>query len=234
MAEPNRDGCTTVQEISVAPRGQSFKESGPDHSATDHSCPIDAQCGDSDKYTDNLKWQDACGVGHGTMTKRSLDPASMNPEQLTSTPTKQDLLNEEIQKWAMRTHLEVQQLEGIRRDHVERMKFVLPDLRARESVFYWQDDPSRIQHGRKSGTWLKVEIIAIKGPVAVANTGSTGISHRLWQSFHVIFRISISCAACFFRAPSVAILTFLRPAVNLLLGCSSGKPFKTNWREGLS
>ena len=32
-----------------------------------------------------------------------LDPASMNPEQLTSTPTKQDLLNEEIQKLAMKT-----------------------------------------------------------------------------------------------------------------------------------
>ena len=31
------------------------------------------------------------------------DPASMNPEQLTSTPTKQDLLNEEIQKFAMKT-----------------------------------------------------------------------------------------------------------------------------------
>ena len=29
-----------------------------------------------------------------------MDPASMNPEQLTSTPTKQDLLNEEIQKLA--------------------------------------------------------------------------------------------------------------------------------------
>ena len=42
------------------------------------------------------------------------DPASMNPEQLTSTPTKQDLLNEEIQKLAMKTHLEVQQREDIR------------------------------------------------------------------------------------------------------------------------
>ena len=55
-----------------------------------------------------------------------LDPASMNPEQLTSTPTKQDLLNEEIQKLAMRTHLEVQQREDIRRDVAERMKFFLP------------------------------------------------------------------------------------------------------------
>ena len=77
-----------------------------------------------------------------------LDPASLNPEQLTSTPTKQDLLNEEIQKMARRTDLEVQQREDIRRDRAERMKFVPPDLRAGE-----QEDPSEIQQGRKSGKW---------------------------------------------------------------------------------
>ena len=33
----------------------------------------------------------------------------MNPEQLTSTPTKQDLLNEEIEKLALQTNLEIQQ-----------------------------------------------------------------------------------------------------------------------------
>ena len=38
-----------------------------------------------------------------------MDLASMNPEQLTSTPTKQDLLDEEIQKLAAKTHLAVQQ-----------------------------------------------------------------------------------------------------------------------------
>ena len=37
--------------------------------------------------------------------------------------------NEETQKLAMRTHLEVQQREDIRRDLAERMKFVLRDLR---------------------------------------------------------------------------------------------------------
>ena len=55
MAEPSRNGCTTVQEISFGIRGHSFKESGPDHSGTDHSCPIAAQGGDSEKYPDNLK-----------------------------------------------------------------------------------------------------------------------------------------------------------------------------------
>ena len=47
----------------------------------------------------------------------------------------------------------------------------------------------------------------------------------MWQSFDVIFcRMCTSSAVCCFRAPSVAILTSLRPAVNPLLGCSSGKP----------
>ena len=37
----------------------------------------------------------------GRRSRDLMDPASMNPEQLTSTPTKQDLLNEEIQKLAI-------------------------------------------------------------------------------------------------------------------------------------
>ena len=94
----------------------------------------------------------------------------MNPEQRTTTPTKQDLLNEEIQKWVTKTHLELQQREDIRRDLAERMKFVPPDLRAGEHVFYWQEDPSKIQQGRITGKWLKVEI---KGSRAVVNAGAT-------------------------------------------------------------
>ena len=45
----------------------------------------------------------------------------------------------------MRTHLEVQQRKDIRRDLAERMKNVPPDLRAGENVFYWLEDPSKIQ-----------------------------------------------------------------------------------------
>ena len=42
-----------------------------------------------------------------------------------------------------------------------------------ESVFYWQEDPSKIQQGRKSGKWLKVEILAVKGTMVVINTGAS-------------------------------------------------------------
>ena len=65
---------------------------------------------------------------------------------------------------AMKIHLEVQQREDIRPDLAEGIKFVPPDLRAREQVFYWQADLNKIKQGRKSGRWLKVEIIAVQGP----------------------------------------------------------------------
>ena len=95
----------------------------------------------------------------------------MNPEQLASTPTEQDLFDEEIQKLAMKTRLEVR--EDIRRDLAERIRSVPPDLRTGEHVFYRQEDPSKIQQGRKSGKLLNVEIIAVKGSMAVVNAGAT-------------------------------------------------------------
>ena len=73
----------------------------------------------------------------------------------------------------MKTLIEVQQREDIRRDLAEQMKFVPPDLRVGQNVFYWQENPSKIQQGRTSGEWLKVEIIAVTGPMAVISTGAT-------------------------------------------------------------
>ena len=73
----------------------------------------------------------------------------------------------------MKTYLEVQQREDIRRDLAEGMKFVPPELRVGEPVFYWQEDPGKIQHGRESGKRLKVEIIAVKGLMVDINTGTS-------------------------------------------------------------
>ena len=112
----------------------------------------------------------------GRRPRDLLDPASMNPEQLTSTPTNQDLLNEEIQKLAMKTHLEVQQREDIRRDLAERMKFVPPDLRAGENVFYWKEDWG--QNPARTDIWHMV--VAIKGPNK--RTWSMALL-RVWRMF---------------------------------------------------
>ena len=58
-----------------------------------------------------------------------------------------------------------------------------------------------------------------------------GIFLRVRQSFDVFFRRICTCSAvCCFRAPAVAFLTFLQPAVNPLLGCSSGKPVQDQLR----
>ena len=71
-----------------------------------HSCPVDAQGSNGETYSNNLKWKTPTGLAMGRRPRDLLDPASMNPEQLASRQTRQDLLNEEIQKLAMRTHLE--------------------------------------------------------------------------------------------------------------------------------
>ena len=61
----------------------------------------------------------------------------------------------------------------MRRDLAQGMKFVPPDLRLGEPVFYCQEDPSKIQQGRTSGKWLRVEIIAVKELLVVINTGTS-------------------------------------------------------------
>ena len=61
--------------VSLAACGHSSQESGPDHSGTEHSCPVDAQGGDSEKHLGDLEWNDAGGVGYATKTKRSLGPS---------------------------------------------------------------------------------------------------------------------------------------------------------------
>ena len=97
----------------------SFQEPGPDHSGTDHSCPVDAH---RDISQMALSGKTPMDLAMGRRPRDLMDPASMNPEQLTSTPTKQHLLNEESQKSAMRTHLKVQQRQDIRRDLAEWLK----------------------------------------------------------------------------------------------------------------
>ena len=98
----------------------------------------------------------------------------MNPQQLTTGRTKDDITNEELQKISMKTHLEIQQREDIRRDLAANMKFIPADLVPGEKVYYWLEDPSKIKQGKKGGSWLRVTIVEIAGSMATINTG-TGI-----------------------------------------------------------
>ena len=56
MAEPSKDGCTTVQDISLGTGGYRLQKAGSDHSGTNYSCSVDAQGSKGEKYTGGLMW----------------------------------------------------------------------------------------------------------------------------------------------------------------------------------
>ena len=151
------------RKISLGTGGSSLQKTGSDNSDTNHSCPVDAQGSNSEKYTSELKWQDA---------QRTAYPASTNPELLTIHAQKN--LDEEIQQLAMQTHLEVQQREDIRRYLAERMKFVPPDIRAREHVSLQVS---------VSTCFLKARVLRLVGILlCVSCRCATESTVTLWQS----------------------------------------------------
>ena len=49
-------------------------KSGPDHSVTDHACPVDAQSSNGKNHTGDSEWESVYGAGHEKETKRFLGP----------------------------------------------------------------------------------------------------------------------------------------------------------------
>ena len=95
----------------------------------------------TERHTGNSECKTPMELAMGKRPRDLMDPASITPDQLTSPRTEQEHLKEEIQKLAMKTHLEVQQREDIRRDLAEGMKYVPPYLRVGEQVLSarWSD-----------------------------------------------------------------------------------------------
>jgi len=83
-----------------------------------------------------------------------------------------DKTNDELQKIAMQTHLEVLQREDLRRDLAINLRFVDGPLLPGDRVYYWQEDPSKIVRGLKSGKWIKARVIAVDGPICSIDIGT--------------------------------------------------------------
>ena len=109
----------------------------------------------------------------GRRPRDLMDLASINPERLTFTPTKQDLVNEEIQRSAMRTHLEVQQLRKHSPRSCRKNEVCSCQSSSGRKRVLLARRSEQIQQGRKSGKWLKVEITAVKGPKIVISAGAS-------------------------------------------------------------
>ena len=117
-----------------------------------------------------------------------MNPAFMNPEQLTSTSTKQDFLNVDSED----DHTNTSRNPTKRRFAeilLNEWSLFLP-ISKWESVFYWQGDPSKLQQGRESGKWLKVEIIAVKSVVVVTSI-DTSIFRKMSASYEDFWTLDL-------------------------------------------
>ena len=89
--DPQGDGCMTVQEIYRGTRGHSALAQ-----ITLAQLMRKAPTVRNTQIT--LSGKTSMELAMGRRPRYLLDPASLNPDQLASTPTTQDLLNEEIEK----------------------------------------------------------------------------------------------------------------------------------------
>ena len=112
---PNRAemGVRLFKKFSLGTGGYSLRILGPDHSGTTHSCSVDPQGSNGEKYTGDLKWPNAHGTGHGTKTKRSLRPSFHESRTAYIHANQAGSLQWGNSKMAMQTHLEIQQREDI-------------------------------------------------------------------------------------------------------------------------
>ena len=110
----------------------------------------------------------------GRRPRDLMDLASVDPEQLTSTPTNEDSkirYGNTSRGTTTRRHSMIS---------CWRNEVCSSRARRRRTSVHWQEDLSKIQQGRKSGKLVRVEIIAVKGPKVFVNTG-TSISAGKYQ-----------------------------------------------------
>ena len=111
-------------------------------------------------------------LAFGRRPRDLLDVSTMDPQQLTTNRTEVDKTNEEIQKLAMKIHLEVIQQEDLRRDLAASLRFVDGPFFPGDRVYFWQDDPSGIRQGRNLGQWIKARVVAVDGSIVSIDTGT--------------------------------------------------------------
>ena len=163
LAKSSLNWCSIVwKSFSRALMDTPSKNFGQDYSVTNHTCPVDAQGGDSENTQGNSEWQNAYGAGDGRKeTKRSYGPSLPWIQNSWHPPTKQDLLNEEIQKLAMKTHLEVQQREGIRRESCWRIEICSSRSKSKtKSVLIGKMIRAKFSKDEN----LEIEIVDVNGP----------------------------------------------------------------------
>ena len=77
------------------------------------------------------------------------------------------------QHLAMKAHLEARQQEDLRKDIAACLHPTAGPFSKGDTVYYWNQDPSKIKRGQKHGTWIKARIVNQEGAMCAIDTGKT-------------------------------------------------------------
>ena len=98
-----------------------------------------------------------------------LDVETANPEQLTLDPSPEDMRDKQLQKLALRAHLEARQQEDLMRDLAKRVQPSEGIYSQGERCFFWVKDPNKI---KDRGAWHHGRVLAHIGPMVTIETAT--------------------------------------------------------------
>ena len=174
LAKSSRDGCRTIQNVSFSTRGYSLQKNGSDHSGKDHSCPVVAQDSDGENHTNNSGWQNTYGSKPWeenqeiSCTQLSWIQNSWHPHQPNRT-----FWMRRYKSWLCK-HISKSNNEKTFAEILPIGKgLFLLIFELEKACFVGKKIRATFSKDKKSGTWFKVEIIAVEGPMVVINTGAS-------------------------------------------------------------
>ena len=88
----------------------------------------------------------------------TLDPAALSEDPLTD-----DLTNMQIQRLAIRAHMEAKQLQDLRRDIARNLRPIDGPYSPGDKIFFWEKDHSKIKVYRTMGQRKSVGSTRIHG-----------------------------------------------------------------------
>ena len=112
-------------------------------------------------------------LAFGKRPKDVLDVENANPQQLTLEPSDSDHSDRVAQHLAMKAHLEARQQEDLRRDIAACLQPTPGPFHPGDTVYYWNQDPSKIKRGQKHGNWIKAKVVNHEGAICAIDTGKT-------------------------------------------------------------
>jgi hypothetical protein len=96
-----------------------------------------------------------------------MDFQTLDPAALSEDPLAEDLTNMQIQRLAIRAHLEAKQLQDLRRDIARNLRPSDGPYSPGDKVFFWEKDHSKI---KDTGRWVRGRVLGQPGSMVTIET----------------------------------------------------------------